>query len=830
MAKSYPKLLSMLLSAILIFTTADAQFLTLGTYNSNGKPNYLVVPGDVVTNDFRTRINNTLPESRPVPTYNPRLISDTVPETIQANCNIDVWVSFVYEGASYRNVLGFYTYTGATPASAPANNQVRLIFPNASRSGDGGELNAGDKVYLGNFPSGTKIAFVLYSNGWNGSAPTVGNGAIWSVSAWNTAVADPAKRKHMVMVTDSVTNRIVLGFEDIRRDLGGDQDFNDCLFYVTTNPITCDNRSSIPVLNPNGTIVYSGNTGGVESKSLGDIIGKRNYNKAINNEFGAIDYQRFTELPSTGKLKMLATTDATTNVAGALSLAELMPARMIDPGYKLYLTSPTDLTGFTNAKEVISIDFTQNNECKAVAFATKTSGEVYNHTKPVCDRLRGAELIGMENFTLNGLDFVRYTLRRENGAIEFATSFSVGMKAGRKSYTFQSNWLNQNYQNDEVMYNFQLWAAAPHLVTDMMIDVLDKLNSSMSVQQIKVAGLPQTYVLAGKRSGNTLNLRINNTTGATNAYLEMAEKANEKAAVSKRLIPVTLNAKGQTQVAVPVGDFYETDIKVYVNGKLEDALYMADGGWGMDYNSTTTTINRFNVVNNDSRKYGDEYPLLRNAEFTANTKDFVTLYKILAGGATEQDLTAYNQLNFSATGTGTLRVTLVKKSITDWSKQYSYAVALTNSRKTYNLNLSDFAANGTKDKINPNDIAQVVFSFEVNGKQTNLTGGIYDAAFVKGTAVTVENKDAKELSIYPNPANGVFKVGFEATVVAPVTLRITDAATGRSLFEKAITTVQGKNVVDVDLTKTIAPQQMIGIINVTGTGVRYKAAKIVVNR
>jgi hypothetical protein len=50
------------------------------------------------------------------------------------------------------------------------------------------------------------------------------------------------------------------------------------------------------------------------------------------------------------------------------------------------------------------------------------------------------------------------------------------------------------------------------------------------------------------------------------------------------------------------------------------------------------------------------------------------------------------------------------------------------------------------------------------------------------------------------------------------------------LFEKAITTVAGNNVVDIDLTKTIAPQQMIGIINVSGTGFRYKPAKIVVNR
>lgn len=833
MAKSYSKLLLSLVASLICLSQLHAQFQSMGTYSSNGRPNYLVTPSDVVTNDFITRINNTIPEYRSVPVYSPRLISDTVPEIIGTSCPSDMWITFVDEGACYRNVLGYYTYTGNTPATAPALSEVKIIFPNASEPGNcgGGGLLAGDKVHLGTFAPGTKVAFVLFADGWNGNIPTVGRGAIWSVSAWNTAVSNPAKRKHTVLINDAVTNRIVLGFEDIRRDQGGDEDFNDCLFFLTVNPRNCvDNNNNIPTLNPNGTVVYSGNTGGVESKSLGDIIGKRNYNKAINNEFGSVDYQRFTELPSTGKMQMLTTTDATNNVAGALSLSELMPARMLDPGYKLYLTSPTDLTGFTNAKEVISIDFTQNNECKAVAFATKTSGEVYNHTKPVCDRLRGAELIGMENFTLNGLDFVRYTLKRENGAIEFATSFSVGMKNGRNSYTFQSNWLNQNYQNDEVMYNFQLWAAAPHLVTDMMIDVLDKLNSSMKVQQIKVAGLPQTYVLAGKRAGNTLNLRINNTTGATTAYLEMAEKANEKATVSKRLIPVTLNAKGQTQVAVPVGDFYETDIKVYVNGKLEDALYMADGGWGIDYNSTTTSLNRFTVVNNDTRKYGDEYPLLRNAEFNASTKDFVTLYKILAGGATEQDLTAYNQLKFSATGTGTLRVTLVKKSITDWNKQYSYAVALTNSKKDYTLNLADFAATGTKDKMNPNDIAQVVFSFEVNGKQTSLAGGIYDAAFVKGAVVTPENKDAKELRIYPNPANGIFKIGFEANTAAPATIRITDAASGRSLFEKTITTVEGNNVVDVDLTKTIAPQQMIGIINVTGTSVRYKAAKIVVNR
>jgi hypothetical protein len=38
----------------------------------------------------------------------------------------DVWVTFVSEGAGYRNVLGFYTYTGTAPTTRPADSNVTI--------------------------------------------------------------------------------------------------------------------------------------------------------------------------------------------------------------------------------------------------------------------------------------------------------------------------------------------------------------------------------------------------------------------------------------------------------------------------------------------------------------------------------------------------------------------------------------------------------------------------------------------------------------------------------------------------------------------------------
>jgi hypothetical protein len=62
--------------AILLSVTGLSQnYQYLGTFSSDGTPDYLEPVDDVITGDFLQMVNNALPESYPVPDFNPQYIS-----------------------------------------------------------------------------------------------------------------------------------------------------------------------------------------------------------------------------------------------------------------------------------------------------------------------------------------------------------------------------------------------------------------------------------------------------------------------------------------------------------------------------------------------------------------------------------------------------------------------------------------------------------------------------------------------------------------------------------------------------------------------------------
>src|SRR3989339_840967 len=182
------------------------------------------------------------------------------------------------------------------------------------------------------------------------------------------------------------------------------------------------------------TFVSGGGGGGLESKSLGDAIAQRILSNAINDMNGAVDYN---------KLPVVETAQGTirstsTNSLFSLQLSSIMPD-LATRGDKAYNSSPVDIVSFTNAKEVYAVDYVNTNkETKAVAFTTKTLGELYDHTKPICDRLKGATLLDVESVKIDGYNFINYTILNEKGTREYATAFTVGAKAGRNSFNLQS--------------------------------------------------------------------------------------------------------------------------------------------------------------------------------------------------------------------------------------------------------------------------------------------------------------------------------------------------------------------------------------------------------
>ncbi len=218
----------------------------LGAYDNLGVPTYLTTP-DVVDQSLLSDVNASLPEGSRVPQRSPQFLATSNDTEVDITALSDAWVTFVSEGAGFRNVLAYYTYpTNNPPATASDIDSIKLIFPNTSFLNSGGGLRSGDKVRIGRFPAGTSIGWVLIQNAWNGSSINLNALKLYSRPDFNPE-PNAADRQHNVTLYHQLRNLVLIGFEDIARNLSNcDQDFNDCVFYITTNPVTAINKTNLP--------------------------------------------------------------------------------------------------------------------------------------------------------------------------------------------------------------------------------------------------------------------------------------------------------------------------------------------------------------------------------------------------------------------------------------------------------------------------------------------------------------------------------------------------------------------------------------------------------
>ncbi|MGY3214954.1 LruC domain-containing protein [Mucilaginibacter sp. HD30] len=226
---------------------------------NQGKPTYLETTSDVIDASLLAYVNASLPESQTVPNLHPEYLNNSATRVINVTARADVWITFVSEGAGFQNTLGFYTYRTGSPPSASAGgtlfggiDKITYIFPNASANGSGGGLKSGDKVKLGTFDAGTTIGFVLLQNAWTGSGVSTLGTKFFTQDEFNPENT-AALRKHTVMLYDDVHKLYLMGFEDQNRQNGGsDNDFNDLVFYATSNPITAISNTGVAAIDNGG--------------------------------------------------------------------------------------------------------------------------------------------------------------------------------------------------------------------------------------------------------------------------------------------------------------------------------------------------------------------------------------------------------------------------------------------------------------------------------------------------------------------------------------------------------------------------------------------------
>lgn len=241
-------------------TTASNIKTPLGTWDSSGVPKYLEPVNDVIDASFLNDINTMLPEREDIRKKHPELLNNANQSNLVLIDDCDVWVTFISEGASWLNSLGYYYYPTDNPPKTVADiSALNVIFPNCSFPGSGGNLHSGNKVKLkgpnvdGSFPKNTTIGWVLFANGYSNNQVTPGSWTLYSDWKFNPE-ADDNLKKHFLFLYDRARYKFLLTVEDWRRDQTScDQDFNDCMYYVTANPIQNVNTSGIPPVTYQGS-------------------------------------------------------------------------------------------------------------------------------------------------------------------------------------------------------------------------------------------------------------------------------------------------------------------------------------------------------------------------------------------------------------------------------------------------------------------------------------------------------------------------------------------------------------------------------------------------
>ena len=749
----------LLLFAFLLLSSIiyGQEYQYLGTYTSDGTPNYLEIPGDTVDASTMDLVSSSLPEGYPVPDYNPHYISSGYDTDIIVDELADVWVTFVSEGAGYKNVLGFYTYDLASPqATIPQPEDITIIFPNVSASGSGGGLYAGDKVKIGTFQPGTGIGWVLLANAWSSTTSSVGYGQwqLFSNPDFNPE-SEADLRYHNVLLNDPTNERIILGFEDIRRDYGScDNDFNDAVFYVSANPYTALRTVNYADVS-SSTDVTSANVGGLESNGhLAGLIAKRNfkrkqegnqkYLKEFQSQYNSNDFTRYRNGDST-------------------SLQSYLPETGMYGNEVPYVSSPDDLLGITNASEVFSLDMYQNDIRVSAVLATATEGSVYDHTKVICDRLNSSVLQDVRTVNVRGHQIISAKLLRASGEIEFSLSFSV--KLGELTNNLYSFWDIAQYPEGDY-YNFQIWGSSFSQVFAIANHILDTLTAEKALNSETLDNVvPTVFVSSGYYSNGEIVLDLINKIETTiiefNGDLAQTETSERTNLV--QTLPLT--GSYHETITIETGNLFDIGFSLSVEPTLQnDTLYLADGPWGTDYLDDYASISLFEVTNDEPTSLENSYTVERQPNVIGQVKGNVNLFRHLLPGEQTLNVEEYNSISFNINSSMPVEIVLMQNDLVDWNNRYRFTLENNFSNTEHTIYFSDFVDTNGNSAEGIQDVKTIVFS--VIGDYTNYVDfqlSISNVSFNIEQTLSLENPTTinNKLRNYPNPFS------LETTIIIP---------------------------------------------------------------
>ncbi len=552
----------------------------------------------------------------------------------------------------------------------------------------------------------------------------------------------------------------------------------------------CSGQISCPILIIDPTPVTEGITGGLESNNrLSQQISKRNFNRTKTNfRFNKEKARRITKKKSYGK--------KTAN--NTIRLDDFIPVNIINEDEAIE-SSPSDLVGITNATEVFSVDYLRNKQTVSTILALKTENGVYEHTKYICDRLLGAELISVSTFTINEQTFLRSIIRNIDGGTEYSLSFSAKETNNGQNFNIESHWNLDKYDNNGTYYNFQIWS---NTIDELMLltqEVLRLLEVKKTIQEYKNSPPPVMFVKSGSYKNGKLNLSLVNINGTNSVTFDAGFKRTETTEVENMSSTLTIDPKYLSNITVDTGNLFDIGFRVGDGVNTPDDLFMSDGAWGVDDAASSTSVEQFDVLLNEKNINSGEFPVERNIRLRANTSEYVSVYKPFTPKFNAIDISDYDELAFEASGTGTLELRITKNSIYDWEHQYKTSVSLTENNKEFRIPFSSFS-NNSHSLPNFDDATMIIFTMvSENGQRVSKEMNVGEIKLINTSVLSIDdlNLDNATFNLSPNPMSNTANLIFNSVVKQKGSLILYNHL-GQVVQERAIEIKNGQNSIAVN--------------------------------
>ncbi|WP_299778956.1 T9SS type A sorting domain-containing protein [uncultured Formosa sp.] len=582
---------------------------------------------------------------------------------------------------------------------------------------------------------------------------------------------------------------------------------------------SCSGYSGCPVIQTIAST--SANAGGLESNNrLSDQISKRNFNRTKSN---------YTFNKNTAKqLKKLESYGNTATSRTAFQLSDFIPLEVINENIVVE-SSPDDLVGITNATQVYSVDYIRQDEAVASILVLETEDGVYEHTKYICDRLLGAELISVSTIEISEQQFIKALVKNSDGSLEFVLSFSAKSTPDNTNFEIESHWNLDKYEDHVGFYNFQIWSNSLDDLITLGEEVIQLVAVQKPISSYNNSTPPTVFVKKGTYRNGKLDLEIVNTNRSALVNFDGGLRTTETNLVDYVSTNINLDGNYISNIQVDAGSLFDIGFRIGDGVATPDDLFLSDGPWGYDDAAPTTTVTSYVVKANESTFTNDDYQIERSISLKATTSEYIAAYRALTPKFNPIDLSVYKSFQLQAKGTGTLIVRLVKESVSNWETQYKTSIDLTDELQEYSLLFSDFkSSNG--EPIAVHDVTSMVFTMLAeNGEETTKEMTLEQLRFSTNTntlsvADTLLEKETGPFAS-PNPMNTSTKIHFTAISSEDVVLVVYNQI-GGLVKQIAFKATNGNNEIALDRDRLSSGLYLCKIKSKNTT---YKTIKLLVN-